>query len=1291
MKKIIGVLWLLVGLCGSTYASHILGAEITYKHVSDYKYNAFVTVYRDCNECKIAGAGGGSNTKNCDSIFLYLKTSDRGTCTSTNLRTMTLTRENIVEILPLCQSASSKCQSDTGISYGVEAHTFSVQIDFENYKSYQSCGFEMYVQLSSRADDIDNLSQSTPEERLYNYSFINPFEIHDSPSFTANPQLILPINVPVRTYVSQLNTTDSVVVEFAQPLREAHETINYRSGYTVNRPITVWCNGDASCTPNAFANLPVGMTLNKKSGYLAFTPIKNSEKATIVIQVNTFRNTETGTKLISTIRRDILVETSSIGSHNNAPRLQGTSLGTDNDLEVCLGEELCFDITAEDKAYKFPDGSFQKSNSVSYTYETNIVGATITEVSQSNAPYNKLSFCWKPKVTDAGNVFTLRVTATDNNCPLTSSITQDYTIFVKDLPENNVFVNDLWCGNLSLVGDSTYSNTLHEVDWKIVNQSNQIRYHSIGLSDTVFLDEQIDGQLIAVMRSKLGCKDSFITPIKRTRLDFVESFTTVQGKTNYCLGDTIHLEANGYTNTSVDSIYWQLNGSRFKTEKSFSGASDQLHGANSIGAFVFGKRFGLQCRDTHTVDIVVEQGPEITFNNIEFLCASEKQLDLSTITNSQDGNWKALEHDMLSDDKLQFSSLSDITTSEYLCQEFSSSSLSSGCVSKDTYCLWVHPNPSFDLTKTTVCGATGYFNLTNMDSRLFSFGDYDITWLIDGNPLNHNELNKPHLVELTGLQIRDYQIIGEYTNDFGCSTRDTGVLSLLDNIDLSQISDKNICQDDVRSLTDIFSIPIIGGSWNSTSDFEDVYNSQFRNPDSCGIIGLNYTYDQFGCYVSKDLTLTVVCKPVIEFDIVDSVCQFDDFYTLSANPDIGNFTGDFVTGSQIDLTQANGNVSFDYIVNKDFCNFTYPQNLKIFERPQYSVFNQLPASICEGEELKLEQINVSNGWLKITGPDSATEIFTKKKRWVYQPSANDITNRSLEVTLELQGIGYCPIEIEKYKITINPLAKIELLESYYEGCVPFTFEPNFKAIPVEGIMWKDVMVNWNYGDGSKPVNKLKPSHNYKDAGNYSVSFTTETNEGCMNTFTWENLVKAHESPIALFNTLPSDQVSIREPIVSFVNKTPNRDNVRFFWDFGTNNPQDTSSEMSPTFSFESDTGVYPVSLKVVNQYSCEDIFIRNIYVGPDIKLYIPSAFSPNNKGSEITEEFKVIGNNVSSFHIEIFNRWGQQVYKSDDISEEWDGKSGNKFCEIGIYAYMIQATSLSGASYEFSGTINILR
>jgi len=161
--------------------------------------------------------------------------------------------------------------------------------------------------------------------------------------------------------------------------------------------------------------------------------------------------------------------------------------------------------------------------------------------------------------------------------------------------------------------------------------------------------------------------------------------------------------------------------------------------------------------------------------------------------------------------------------------------------------------------------------------------------------------------------------------------------------------------------------------------------------------------------------------------------------------------------------------------------------------------------------------------------------------------------------------------------------------------------------------------------------------------------------------------------------------------VQFYNQTESNVPVTYHWDFGTGKSEDVSSSVSPAFDFELDTGVYLTTLTVTADNGCEDVAYHTIRVLPDIQIFIPTAFSPNNRDNQVNNALQIRGNNVASFHVEIFNRWGQKVYISDDIDEEWDGKSSGKFCESGIFAYYITAVSKSGAAYEFKGTLHLVR
>ncbi|MDP1747662.1 MAG: gliding motility-associated C-terminal domain-containing protein, partial [Bacteroidota bacterium] len=68
-------------------------------------------------------------------------------------------------------------------------------------------------------------------------------------------------------------------------------------------------------------------------------------------------------------------------------------------------------------------------------------------------------------------------------------------------------------------------------------------------------------------------------------------------------------------------------------------------------------------------------------------------------------------------------------------------------------------------------------------------------------------------------------------------------------------------------------------------------------------------------------------------------------------------------------------------------------------------------------------------------------------------------------------------------------------------------------------------------------------------------------------------------------------------------------------------------------------------------------------------IYVPEAFTPN--GDNINDVFYVVGNGLKEFKLFIFNRWGEEIFESDDINLGWDGKVQDKLVPQGVYTYRI--------------------
>ena len=88
-------------------------------------------------------------------------------------------------------------------------------------------------------------------------------------------------------------------------------------------------------------------------------------------------------------------------------------------------------------------------------------------------------------------------------------------------------------------------------------------------------------------------------------------------------------------------------------------------------------------------------------------------------------------------------------------------------------------------------------------------------------------------------------------------------------------------------------------------------------------------------------------------------------------------------------------------------------------------------------------------------------------------------------------------------------------------------------------------------------------------------------------------------------------------------------------------------------------------------------------------VYVPNAFTPNN--DNLNDGFGVKGIAINEFSIEIYNRWGEKLYQSNDINEKWvPNYMGNQIQE-GIYLYLINYSDYNNNNYRKAGTITLLK
>jgi gliding motility-associated-like protein len=182
-------------------------------------------------------------------------------------------------------------------------------------------------------------------------------------------------------------------------------------------------------------------------------------------------------------------------------------------------------------------------------------------------------------------------------------------------------------------------------------------------------------------------------------------------------------------------------------------------------------------------------------------------------------------------------------------------------------------------------------------------------------------------------------------------------------------------------------------------------------------------------------------------------------------------------------------------------------------------------------------------------------------------------------------------------------------------------------------------------------------------------------------------VELNDSLTAFF-TVDNDVVDFLTPQVSFNNASLYESSI--FWDM-----DDGSSYVLPSFTHSFDSiGKFEVTLYAYDRNGCVDTFTQVIEVDYHFSLFVPSAFTPNADGKN--ERFMVtgVGLNPTTFHMWIFDRWGQAIYQTDNMMFGWDGSwhgSGPGEAPAGVYAYKIEVDEMDGTSRDFLGKVVLIR
>ncbi|MDF9798451.1 gliding motility-associated-like protein [Catalinimonas alkaloidigena] len=129
------------------------------------------------------------------------------------------------------------------------------------------------------------------------------------------------------------------------------------------------------------------------------------------------------------------------------------------------------------------------------------------------------------------------------------------------------------------------------------------------------------------------------------------------------------------------------------------------------------------------------------------------------------------------------------------------------------------------------------------------------------------------------------------------------------------------------------------------------------------------------------------------------------------------------------------------------------------------------------------------------------------------------------------------------------------------------------------------------------------------------------------------------------------------------------------------------SEGNITLSPSETTTYYLTVVDANNIRSNVDTLTVNVNECTNLTLDIPSAFTPD--GDQVNDLWEIENiQYATNVVVEVFNRYGESVFRSEGYQQPWDGTQGSTLLAVGTYYYVI---NVDGGLQSYKGSVTILR
>ncbi len=251
----------------------------------------------------------------------------------------------------------------------------------------------------------------------------------------------------------------------------------------------------------------------------------------------------------------------------------------------------------------------------------------------------------------------------------------------------------------------------------------------------------------------------------------------------------------------------------------------------------------------------------------------------------------------------------------------------------------------------------------------------------------------------------------------------------------------------------------------------------------------------------------------------------------------------------------------------------------------------------------------------------------------------------------------------------NPLPSL----SAHEGCAPLAI--SFADTTGGGTQ----TVQWNLGDGTTRSDSSF-THIYNQPGTYSVALQVRNGGGCMGDTLLHQVITVHPPAQGSIEATPQP-ADVADPHV-LLQGNGTGGIVSWWWDLGAGDPANATTQDVHAL-FPAEPGEYPVMLVVSTAFGCIDTVRSVVVVVKPGVIEMPNVFSPNGDGRN--DRFTPRETDGVRGTMEIYNRWGQLIFTTQNLGQGWSGKDAPD----GTYFYIVTPEDPNAPKH--SGHVTLVR